>query len=135
LLLVDAGEVQKTVGTALKVLTEGGADKPDYKRVEKWTKATRLQFDKLWEQHFFPTLWRGAEEQHDMVRADWQQHLVDAGQDLLEEAHTRLPLPANRLWRSLARSRRAYRGMLNKAGLPMPGRLGVAPVEPMEDVV
>lgn len=131
-LLSDAKAVQGALGTALTVLTEGGPEKADFERVESWIKAARLQFGKQWEQLYFPVLWRGADELHDAVRWDWQQRLVDAGQALLDEASTRLPLPTNRRWRALTKSQSAWRGMLHKGGLPMPGRVTVEHVETQE---
>ncbi|MFN7183517.1 MAG: type I-E CRISPR-associated protein Cse1/CasA [Thermomonas haemolytica] len=121
-LLGDAKDVQRALATALTVLSEGGPDKADFERVEKWINAARTDYAKTWEQHYFPMLWRGADEAHETVRRDWQQHLVDTGQALLNEAATRLPLPANRHWRALTQAENAWRGMLHKAGLPLPGR-------------
>lgn len=131
-LLGDAKDIQKALGTALTVLTEGGPDKADFERAEAWVKAARSQFAKRWEQHYFLTLWRGADEPHDAVRSDWQQLLVDAGQALLDEASTRLPLPSNRRWRALTQAQSAWRGMLHKAGLPLPGRGAPNPLETEE---
>jgi CRISPR system Cascade subunit CasA len=131
-LLGDAKDIQKALGTALTVLTEGGPDKADFERVEAWIKAARSQFGKRWEQHYFPTLWRGADEPHDTLRRHWQQQLVDAGQALLDEASTRLPLPSNRRWRALTQAECAWRGMLHKAGLPLPSRAAPNPLETEE---
>jgi CRISPR system Cascade subunit CasA len=128
-LLDNVKEVQKALGTALTVLTEGGPDKTDFDRVDNWIKAARSQFGKHWEQHYFPTLWRGADEVHDVVQGDWQQQLVDAGQSLLNEAAMRLPLPTNRRWRALTQAQLAWRGRLHKSGLPMPGRAAMKSVE------
>lgn len=121
-LLGDAKDVQRALATALTVLSEGGPDKADFERVETWIKASRAGFAKTWEPLYFPTLWRGADEDHKAVRDDWQQHLVDAGQALLDAAATRLPLPSNRRWRALTQAQSAWRGALRKAGLPLPGR-------------
>lgn len=131
-LLGDAKDIQQALGTALAVLTEGGPAKADFERVEAWIKAARSQFAKRWEQHYFPTLWRGADEDHETVRHDWQQRLVDAGQTLLDEAATRLPLPSNRRWRALTQAQSAWRGMLHKAGLPLPSRAAPNPLETEE---
>lgn len=122
LLLGDAKDVQRALATALTVLSEGGPDKADFERVEKWINAARADFAKTWEPHYFPTLWRGADEAHETVRREWQQRLVDAGQALLDEAATRLPLPSNRRWRALTQAESAWQGMLRKAGLPLPRR-------------
>ncbi|MFN3297678.1 type I-E CRISPR-associated protein Cse1/CasA [Caldimonas sp.] len=131
-LLGDAKDVQRALATALTVLSEGGPDKADFERVEAWIKAARAGFAKTWEPHYFPTLWRGADEDHEAVRRDWQQRLVDAGQALLDEAATRLALPSNRRWRALTQAESAWRGMLHKAGLPLPGRATTEPPEPEE---
>jgi CRISPR system Cascade subunit CasA len=131
-LLGDAKDSQKALATALTVLTEGGPDKADFERVEAWIKAARSQFAKRWEQQYFPTLWRGADEPHDDVRGHWQQQLVDVGQALLDEASTWLPLPSNRRWRALTQAQSAWRGMLRKAGLPLPGRSAPNPQETEE---
>ncbi|MHB1678762.1 MAG: type I-E CRISPR-associated protein Cse1/CasA [Sulfuriferula sp.] len=120
-LLDDAKTVQKALNTALTVLTEGGPDKADFERVENWLKVARKDFGRRWEAMYFPSLWRGADEEHDAVRSDWQQQLVDAAQILLDEATQRLPLPTNRTWRGITQAQNAWRGMLRKAGLPMPG--------------
>lgn len=121
-LLGDAKDVQRALATALTVLSEGGPEKADFERVEKWVNAARADFAKTWEPHYFPTLWRGADEAHEVVRRDWQQRLVDAGQALLDEAATRLALPSNRRWRALTQAESAWHGMLRKAGLPLPRR-------------
>lgn len=131
-LLGDARDVQRALATALTVLSEGGPDKADFERVEKWINAARADFAKTWEQHYFPTLWRGADEGHEAVRRDWQQRLIDAGQALLDEAATRLALPSSRRWRALTQAESAWRGMLHKAGLPLPGRATTEPTEPEE---
>lgn len=131
-LLGDAKDVQRALATALTVLSEGGPDKADFERVETWIKAARADFAKTWEQHYFPTLWRGADEAHEAVRRDWQQRLVEAGQALFDEAATRLPLPSNRRWRALTQAESAWRGMLRKADLPLPGRPTTETPEPEE---
>lgn len=99
-----------------------GPDQADFKRVESWIDAARTQFAKQWETLYFPTLWRGAEDAHEAVRANWQQRLVDLAQALLDEATTRLPLPTNRRWRAVTQASRAFIGMLMKAKLPLPTR-------------
>ncbi|MEJ5207096.1 hypothetical protein [Denitratimonas sp. CY0512] len=136
-LLSDAKDVQGALGIALTVLTEAAPDRLDFKRVASWVKAVRSQFGKQWDLLYFSTLWRGVEESHDTVRVDWQQRLVDAGQALLDEGSTHLPLPTNRRWRALTQSQSAWRGMLRKGGLPLPlpGRVAAGRVEPLEKVV
>jgi len=119
-LLGDAEEVQKALNTALTVLTEGGVEKADFKRVEDWIKTARKEFGRRWEALYFPALWRGAEEDHAAVRNDWQQQLVNAGQALLDEATERLPLPSNRTWRAITQAQHAWLGMLRKSSLPFP---------------
>lgn len=131
-LLGDAKDVQRALATALTILSEGGPDKADFERVETWINAARADFAKTWQQHYFPNLWRGADEAPEAVRRDWQQHLVDAGQGLLDEAATRLPLPSNRRWRALTQAESAWRGTLHKAGLPLPGRATTETPEPEE---
>lgn len=123
-LLGDAREVQKALATALTVLTEGGPEQADFKRdaVENWLKGTRKDFAQRWEAMYFPMLWRGADEGHASIRGDWQQQLVNAAQELLDEATGRLPLPANRTWRATTRAQDALRGMLRKKQLPLPVR-------------
>lgn len=131
-LLGDAKDVQRALATALTVLSEGGPEKADFERVETWINARRSDFAKTWEQRYFPTLWRGADEAHEVVRRDWQQRLVDAGQALLDEAAACLPLPSNRRWRSLTQAESAWRGVLHKAGLPLPGRATTESTQPEE---
>ncbi|MCX8018293.1 MAG: hypothetical protein N2690_10395, partial [Rhodocyclaceae bacterium] len=118
-LLADAKDVSTALGVALTVLTEGGPDQADFKRVETWIGAARQQFAQQWNALYFPTLWRGADEAHEAVRAAWQQQLVDRAQALLNEAKSRLPLPANRRWRAVTQAHRAFIGMLRKAKLPL----------------
>ncbi len=131
-LLGDAKDVQRALATALTILSEGGPEKANFERVERWINAARTDFTKAWEQHYFPTLWRGADEAHDAVRRDWQQRLVDTGQVLLDESSTRLPLPSGRRWRALTQGQNAWRGMLHKAGLPPPGRVATESPQPEE---
>lgn len=119
-LLSDAKGVNNALGVALTVLAEGGPEQADFKRVETWIDAARTQFAKQWEALYFPTLWRGADEAHEAVRADWQQRLVDLAQGILDEAATRLPLPSNRRWRAITQASRAFIGMLMKAKQPLP---------------
>ncbi len=132
-LLSDAKEVQKALNTALTVLTEGGPDKADFERVENWLKAGRKDFGRRWEAMYFPTLWRGAAEDHEAVRSDWQQQLVNAAQDLLEESTQRLPLPANRTWRAITQAQRAFRSMLHKSHLPWPAPARSEKADTMEE--
>jgi len=131
-LLKDAKDVQGALATALTILMEGGPEKADFERAEGWIKAARVQFGRQWEHHFFPTLWRGAEESHDAVRLEWQQRLVDAGQALLNDAGSCLPLPTNRRWRALTQSQRVWMGTLKKIALPISGRVAVEPTELQE---
>lgn len=132
-LLSDAEDVQKALNTALTVLTEGGPDKADFERVENWLQGARKDFGRRWEAMYFPTLWRGADEDHEAVRSDWQQQLVNAAQDLLDEATQRLPLPANRTWRAVTQAQGALRGMLRKSHLPLPAHARSEDADTMED--
>lgn len=119
-LLRDSKEVQRALGTAFTVLTEGAPDKADFDRVAGWIKTIHIQFSKRWEQHYFLTLWRGADENHEVVRGYWVKRLVEIGQALLDEAAQRLPLPNNRHWRAITQAERTWRGILHKKGLPLP---------------
>jgi CRISPR system Cascade subunit CasA len=119
-LLTDAANVQSALVTALTILTEGAPKKPDFERIKAWLDKARSDFTRRWETLFFPTLWRGAEEAHETVRADWQQTLVDAAQALLDEAPERMPLPANRTWRAITQGQKTFRKRLQKHRLPMP---------------
>jgi CRISPR system Cascade subunit CasA len=121
-LLGDAKEVQKALNTALTVLTltKENLEKKDFERIENWLKGARKDFGRRWEAMYFPTLWRGADEDHETVQNDWRQQLVNAAQALLDEATQRLPLPANRTWRAITQAHRALRGMLRKSHLPVP---------------
>lgn len=132
-LLNDAQAVQKALNAALTVLSEGGPEKADFERVESWLKAAKRDFGRRWEALYFPTLWRGADEDHETVRRDWQQRLVDEAHALLDEAPQRLPLPANRTWRALTQAQRAFHGLLRKHGLPFPRRASAHTLETMED--
>lgn len=121
-LLTDAKGVQKALSTALTVLAEGGPEQADFDRdaVKRWVDRARTDYGRRWETLYFPTLWRGADEDHAHVRTAWQQHLVDQAQALLDEAAMRLPLPSNRRWRAIIEAQGAFRGVLHKQGLPMP---------------
>lgn len=132
-LLSDAEDVQKALNTALTVLTEGGPDKADFERVKNWLQGARKDFGRRWEAMYFPTLWRGADEDHEAVRSDWQQQLVNAAQDLLDEATQRLPLPANRTWRAVTQAQGALRGMLRKSHLPWPAHVRSEDADTMEE--
>jgi len=131
-LLTDAEFVQRFLATALAILTEGGPKKLDFERIKAWLGKARSDFARRWEGLFFPTLWRGAEEAHETVRADWQQALVDAAQAILDEARERMPLPANRTWRAITQAQQAFIGLLRKHDLPCPGRATVESPEMKE---
>ena len=135
-LLTDAKDVQRTLGTALTVLVEGGPDKAnfDHDAVNRWVERTRADFGRRWEFSYFLTLWRGADENHTEVRTAWQQMLVNGAQALIDEAAMRLPLPANRRWRAITRMQDALRGTLHKKGLPMPVVNASEQVDSLEDL-
>jgi CRISPR system Cascade subunit CasA len=132
-LLTDAGNIQSALATALTMLTEGGPEKPDFERIKAWLGQARGDFTRRWEALFFPTLWRGAEEAHETVRADWQQALVDAAQAVLNEAHERMPLPTNRTWRAITQGQKTFREQLYKHHLPMP-RITRNSTQPDEEI-
>jgi CRISPR system Cascade subunit CasA len=132
-LLTDAGNVKSAFTAALTMLTEGGPEKPDFERIDKWLKQAGNDFARRWEALFFPTLWRGAEEAHETVRSDWQQALVDAAQALLNEAHERMPLPTNRTWRAITQGQKTFREQLYKHHLPMP-RITRNSTQPDEEI-
>jgi CRISPR system Cascade subunit CasA len=129
-MLADAGSVQGILGKALVGLIKGGWEKSEFERIhferikekdfKDWLDKAKSKFSRFWETLFFPTLWRGAEEAHETVRADWQRALVDAAQALLDEAHERMPLPANRTWRAITQAQSVLRALLHKHRLPMP---------------
>lgn len=135
-LLTDAKDVARALGMALTLLSEGGPEKADFDRdaVKRWVEKYRMAFARDWEARYFPTLWRGADEEHATVRADWQQAQVDAAQALLNQAVMRLPLPANRYWRAVIQSESAFRGMLRKQGMPLPQIVSGEFTEPPEEV-
>jgi CRISPR system Cascade subunit CasA len=132
-LLTDAGNIQSALSVALTVLAEGAPEKPDSKRIDEWLKQAGNDFARRWEALFFPTLWRGAEEMHETVRADWQQALVDAAQALLDEANERMPLPTNRTWRAITQGQSVFRALLSKHQLPMP-RITRNSTQPAEEI-
>ncbi|WP_037412855.1 hypothetical protein [Silanimonas lenta] len=117
---------------AIQELSRKKEKKKAFERIDLFSRETISALTRTWEQHYFPTLWRGADEDHETVRRNWQQRLVEAGQALLDEAATRLPLPTNRRWRALTQAESAWRGMLHKAGLPLPGRATTEPAETEE---
>lgn len=119
-LLGAAKDVQKTLDTALVVLAEGGPDKADFDRLSPWLEGARKDFAQQWKTQYFPTLWRGVQEDHEAVFDDWCLQMVDIAQKLLDEAAQRLPLPVNRTWRAITQAQRAFFGMLHKYHLPMP---------------
>jgi CRISPR system Cascade subunit CasA len=124
-LLTDAKEVERALYAALFVLSEGGPETADFGRdaVKRWIDGMCARFAKAWEASYFPTLWRGAEDPHDheTVRHDWQQELVNRAAALLDEASQRLPIPANRTWRAVTRANGIFREMLRKQSFPLPG--------------
>lgn len=134
-LLTDAKDVQKALYTALTVLAEGGPDQANFDRdaVKRWVDRARVDYGLHWEIIYFPTLWRGADEDHAHVRTTWQQQLVNQAQALLDEATQRLPLPSNRTWRAITQAQRALRGSLHKQGLPLPGGARVEPAADLEE--
>lgn len=124
-LLADARDVQRALGTAVTVLTEGGPEKADFDReaVKRWVEKFRADFSRRWEGHFFPALWRGANEDAAVVRREWQQALVNVAAALLDNAVMGVPLPSNRSWRAQVHAHNALRGVLHKHGLPLPAGL------------
>lgn len=123
-MLTDASDIQKAFGVALVVLTEGGPESADLDRkaVKNWLDQAKKDFTRCWENLFFPTLWRGADEDHQTVRGEWQRQLVDEAQDLLNAATQRLPLPTNRYWRAITRAQGVLIGILRKSGLQLPNQ-------------
>lgn len=75
---------------------------------------------KRWENRYFEFLWRAADEDEKAVRDAWQHSLVVDAHDLLEQAMTRLPVPANRRYRAITRAQNTLDGMLRKQGLLTP---------------
>lgn len=157
-LLKDADKIQQVLSSSLKVLFFGEFQRllgPDERlngdlsellqamkkhkhfldRVKPLIEAVNTEFVKRWELSYFPTLWRGAEEDHDTVRDDWRQQLVNAAQALLDEATQRLPLPANRTWRAITQAQRAFIGLLRNSGLPRPSRKASEPPEILEETL
>lgn len=134
-LLTDAKDVHKALGTAFTVFAEGGPDKADFDRdaVKRWVERARADYGRHWEALYFPTLWRGAADDHEAVRTAWQQQLVNDAQALLDEAIQRLPLPSNRYWRAVTQAQGALRGMLYKQGLPQPGAARIEPEIAIEE--
>lgn len=123
-LLSDAKNVQRALNTALTVMTEGGPDSADFDRdaIKRWVESFRAAFGQRWEASYFPILWRGADEEHETVRASWRHLLVNEAQALLDEAIMSLPIPSNRIWRAITKAQSALNGALRKNGLPLPGR-------------
>lgn len=135
-LLTDVKEIQGALGAALTVFVEGGPDKADFDRdaVKHWVKRARADFGQRWEYSYFDTLWRGADENHETVRRDWQQQRVDDAQAVLDEAAMRLPLPSSRRWRASAQAQSAWHGRLRKLNLPTPGRASTEPTHTEETI-
>lgn len=132
-LLDDAKYAESALATALAVLAEGGPEKADFERVKTWLAAERKHFGRRWEAMFFPTLWRGADEDQQAVRRDWQQQLVDMAHDLLEAAGQRLPFPSNRTWRAITQAQNIFLGMLRKRALPLPTHPPAQPTTTLEE--
>ncbi|WP_269497329.1 type I-E CRISPR-associated protein Cse1/CasA [Castellaniella sp. S9] len=130
-LLSDTKEVQRALSAAFTVLIEGGPAKTDFDRgaVKRWVDSHRAHFVTRWGHIFFPTLWRGADEAHDVLRKEWRQRLVNEAQSLFDEAVMRLPTPSNRGWRAVVRAQSALRGMLDKLGLPTPAITSAEPTD------
>lgn len=115
-LLAEAKEASEGLRTALTIFVEGGGEKRDSERdaVKRWVGVVMMRFGQMWEQHYFPALWRGAGEARDVVQRDWQERLVQMTQVLLEDALSRLPGTASRRWRAAAQARAALFGILKK---------------------
>ena len=115
-LLTDAREASAALRTALTIFAEGGGEKPNFDRdsVKRWVEVVMVRFGQMWEQHYFPALWRGADETGDAVQRDWQEDLARMTQTLLEDALSRLPGTAGRRWRAATRARAALFGILKK---------------------
>lgn len=122
LLLADARDVQRALGTAVTVLAEGGPEKADFDRdaVKRWIEKFRSEFGRRWGNNYFPTLWRGTDEGDTTIRGQWQQDLVNLAATLLDNATMEVPLPSNRNWRARVQAHSALKGILHKYGLPMP---------------
>src|SRR5690606_6342562 len=122
LLLADARDVQRALGTAVTVLAEGGPEKADFDRdaVKRWIEKFRSEFGRRWGNNYFPTLWRGTDEGDTTIRGQWQQDLVNLAATLLDNATMEVPLPSNRNWRARVQAHSALKGVLHKYGLPMP---------------
>ncbi len=135
-LLNDAKDVQKALIAALTIFAEGGPDLADFTRdaVNKWLGKTSKDFSRRWEAIYFPTLWRGADEDHEVVTQVWRQRLVDTAQALLDEAAARLPLISNRLWRARIKANDIWRGVLRKNYLPMPSSAPIADEGAVEEI-
>jgi len=118
-LLNDAKHAASALRTALTVFIEGGPDKADFDRdaVKRWVDAAQRDFEREWPQHYFPALWRCCDEDPDAVLHDWRAQLVQSAKQMLNQASSRLPLPANRRWRALTQSHDAFTGVLKKHGL------------------
>lgn len=135
-LLTDASGVMAALRTALTVFAEGGPETADFDRdaVKRWVDRTRADFGKRWEASYFPTLWRAVDEDREAVRQGWQHALVQQARELLEEAHTRLPLPSNRRYRAITEAHRAFAGVLRKKGLSVPTSMSAQHIETNEEL-
>lgn len=121
-LLSDAADAAKAYRRALTVLAEGGPDEADRDReaIKSWVQQRCRDQAKRWENRYFEFLWRAADEDEKAVRDAWQHSLVVDAHDLLEQAMTRLPVPANRRYRAITRAQNTLDGMLRKQGLLTP---------------
>jgi CRISPR system Cascade subunit CasA len=130
-LLLDAAVADKALHGALMTFAEGGPASTDFgsDTIKAWAGAAISAFSHAWEERFFPTLWRWAEEDAEALRAQWKHWLANRALEILDEAEGRLPIPSNRRYRARVRARGFLAGSLIKQGLlPKPNR-----IEPMEE--
>ncbi|MEW5886499.1 MAG: type I-E CRISPR-associated protein Cse1/CasA [Pseudomonadota bacterium] len=118
-LLTDAKHAAAALRTALTVLAQGGPEQADFDReaIKHWVAAVQRDFERDWPLHYYPALWRCCDEDPEVVLRDWRTLLVQNARRVLDQASTRLPLPANRRWRALTQSHSAFMGVLSKHSL------------------
>jgi CRISPR system Cascade subunit CasA len=115
-LLKDAATVQLALGSALMALVEGGPEKTDYGKgtAKAWSSAVAENFSRLWEDRYFPFLWRRADEEEDSLQTAWQKELVESAFQVLHNSAAALPIPSSRRYRALVRARGFLAGILRK---------------------
>ncbi len=120
-LLRDAGDIERScLKTALFSLCEGGPDAINFnaREISGWVDRLVAGFSQLWEDAFFPLLWRGADpdESQTVLRREWIRTLARHARETLRRAEQNTPLPHARKLRAAVRAESVLEAMFHKKG-------------------